>query len=269
MLKIFESIEHSAAWLSPLLLVGLGLIVVLAGLFIWLGGLGFKKLLITVAGIVSGGVCGFILIGLNVIAAIALAVIVAFVAIVFERVFITILAAILTGVICFAIVASPYVAQPKAAITLNHAPAAGKTLGLRESIDRVEMYISDSAQGIRKTCSQMPFYTWLIIAVPVIISAAIAIYFWHFSSAVCCSVLGTMFVFAGMIFLLLHKGSKPLSCIYERPFFYLGVFAAMVAFGTIEQLIICKPTKTGSAANGKTSEGKERPHRAWLSWRTT
>jgi len=269
MLKIFENIEHSVAWLSPLLLVGLGLIVVLVGLFIWLGGLGFKKLLIAVAGIVSGSVFGFVLFGLNIIAALALAVIFAFVAIVFERVFITVLAAILTGVICFAVVAGPYVAQPKPAITFNHAPAAGKTLGVRESIDRMETYISDSAQGIRKTCSQMPFYAWLIIAVPVIISAAIAIYFWHFTSAVCCSVLGTIFVFAGMILLLLHKGSKPLSCIYEKPLFYLSIFAAMVAFGTIEQLIICKPTKTESSANGKTSEGKERPHRAWISWRTT
>jgi hypothetical protein len=115
----------------------------------------------------------------------------------------------------------------------------------------------------------MPFYIWLIIAVTVLISAAIAIYFWHFTSAVCCSVLGTMFVFAGMILLLLHKGSQPLSSIYERPVFYISVCAAMVAFGTIEQLIICKPAKNESAANGKTSEGKSRPHRAWLSWRTT
>jgi hypothetical protein len=269
MLKIFENIEHSAAWLSPLLLVGLGLIVVLIGLFIWLGGLGFKKLLIAVAGVVIGIVCGFVLIGLNVIAAAVLAAIFVFVAITFERVFITVLAAILTGVICFAVVAGPYVAQPKPAITFNHAPAEGKTLGLRESIDRVEIYIGDSASGIRRTCSRMPFYTWLIIAVPVIISAAIAIYFWHFTSAVCCSVLGTIFVFAGMILLLLHKGSKPLSNIYERPFFYLSVFAAMVAFGTIEQLIICKSAKTESAANGKTGGGKTRPHRAWISWRTT
>lgn len=269
MLRIFENIEHSAAWLSPLLLVGLGLIVVLAGLFIWLGGLGFKKLLITVAGIVSGGVFGLVLFGLNIIAAAALAAIFAFVAISFERIFITVLAAILAGVICFAVVAGPYVAQPKPVITFNHAPAAGKTLGIRESIDRVETYMSDSAAGIRKTCSRMPFYTWLILAVAVIISAAIAIYFWHFTSAVCCSVLGTIFVFAGMILLLLHKGSKPLSCIYEKPLFYLSVFAAMVAFGTIEQLIICKPAKTESAANGKASEGKARPHRTWLSWRTT
>ncbi len=269
MLKILQDIEHSAAWISPLLLVGLGLVVILVGLFIWLGGLGFKKLLIAVAGIVSGGVFGFVLFGLNIFAAMALAAIVAFVAIAFERVFITILAAALTAVICFAVVAGPYIAKPKAAITFNHAPAAGKTFGVRESIDRVEVYISDSAQRIRKTCSQMPFYTWAIIAVPVIISAVIAIYFWHFTSAVCCSALGTMFIFAGMIFLLLQKGSRPLSCIYNKPLFYLSVFAAMVAFGTIEQLIICKRTKTESAANGKASEGKERPHRAWISWRTT
>ena len=83
--------------------------MVLVGLFIWLGGLGFKKLLIAVAGIVSGSVFGFVLFGLNIIAALALAAIFAFVAITFERIFITVLAAILTGVICFAFVAGPYV----------------------------------------------------------------------------------------------------------------------------------------------------------------
>lgn len=269
MITMFENIEDSAVWLSPLLLMGLGLVVILVGLFIWLGGLGFKKLLVAVAGAVTGFLCGFVIIGLNIIAAAALAAILAFVAIVFERVFITILAAALTAVICFAVVAGPYVEKAKPDLSFVQAPASGENLSVKESIDRLEVFINDTAQKIKNAASQMPLYKWLIIIVPMIISAVIAIYLMRFASALCCSILGTIFLFAGMIILLLHKGSRPLTHIHNKPLFYLGIFAVMAAFGTIEQLIICKRKKKEPAADDKASEGEKSTHRSWLSWRGT
>ena len=72
MLEILQDLESAICGtvrLSPVVLVGPGLIFVIAGLFIWLGGLGFRKQLVAVAGAITGGICGFFAIGQNIILA--------------------------------------------------------------------------------------------------------------------------------------------------------------------------------------------------------
>jgi len=58
--------EQTADKLAPLVLVGLGLAAVVIGLFIWLGGLGFRRVLVAVVGAVGGGICGFLIVGRNI-----------------------------------------------------------------------------------------------------------------------------------------------------------------------------------------------------------
>ena len=62
-------------------------------------------------------------------------------------------------------------------------------------------------------------------------------------SALILSVLGTAMTFAGMIMLLIYKGSLPVTYISEKPYFFAAVFAVMAVFGTIEQLLFCKSPK--------------------------
>ncbi len=45
---------------------------------------------------------------------------------------------------------------------------------------------------------------------------------------------------AGMILLLLYKGAMPASEIADKSSFYAAVFVVMVAFGTGEQLLLCR-----------------------------
>ena len=59
MLQILQEFEQTAARFSPVVLIAPGVVAVIIGLFIWLGGLGFKKVLVVILGAVAGWLCGF------------------------------------------------------------------------------------------------------------------------------------------------------------------------------------------------------------------
>jgi hypothetical protein len=261
MLRIFQNFEQTAVQLNPIVLIGPGLAAVLVGLFIWLGGLGFRRLLVAVAGAVSGGICAFFIVGRNIRVAIILAGAAAVIAIIFERLFITILAAALAAVFGFAVLAGPYIENSEEVIPANQSkmPAQSPALSVRESIEEVKAYIADVSEKIKQACSQMPVYRWLILLMLVVILIAVGFFLWRLASALCCSALGTTLIFAGMILLLLYKGSVPISSIYNKPPFYGAVFATMTVFGTMEQLLLCQRAKRESIRKKGADKDKEGP----------
>ncbi|MHC4486238.1 MAG: hypothetical protein ACYS4T_13675 [Planctomycetota bacterium] len=244
MLRIFQNFEQTAVQLNPIVLIGPGLATVLVGLFIWLGGLGFRRLLVAVAGAVSGGICVFFITGRNIMVAIILASVAAVIAIIFERLFIVTLAASLAAVFGFAVLAGPYIENSQEVI--RRMPVQSSVLSVRESIEKVKAYVADVSEKIKQACSQMPVYRWLILLVLVVTLMVVGFFLWRLASALCCSALGTTLIFAGMILLLLYKGSVPISSIYSKPLFYGAVFAAMTVFGTMEQLLLCQRAKRES-----------------------
>jgi hypothetical protein len=266
-LTIFQNFEQMAVQLSPIFLIGPGLATVLVGLFIWLGGLGFKRLLAAVAGAVSGGICGFFIVGRNIMAAIILASVAAVIAIIFERLFITILAATLAAVLGFAVLAWPYIENSQEVI--HRMPVQSSALSVRESIEKVKAYVADVSEKIKQACSQMPGYSWPILLALVAIFIVVGLFFRRLASALCCSALGTMLIFAGMILLLLYKGSVPISSIYNKPPFYGAAFIAMTVFGTIEQLLLCQRAKRDSIRRKGADKDKEGPKETTQAWRTT
>ncbi len=270
-LQDFESAFGGTVRLSPVVLVGPGLVSVIAGLFIWLGGLGFRKLLVAVAGAITGGICGFFAIGQNIISAAFTAALAAALAMLFERIFITILTGALAAVFAFIVLAGPYIEnlQQETVISPGEIPAQDSALGIRESAEKMKTHIIDASQKIKNACLQMPLYNWAMIMVLILICIVVGFSLWQLASALCCSALGTMLVFAGMILLLLNKGSMPVSIISSRPSFYVAVFAAMMVFGTIEQLLLCKQPKASPAARSQTGGNKQKPKQAIKRWRGT
>lgn len=225
MLEIARNFERMVAGLSPIFQVGLGIAAVLIGLFVWLGGLGFRKLLVAIVGAAGGAVCVFFIIGRNIMPALGAAAIAACLAVIFEKIFITILTAALAAIGSFLISA--------------------------------ELYKADFSDGLKHVCSQLPMHCWPIIAAVLIIFIVAGFYLWRPTSALCCATLGTMLVFAGMILLLLHKGTQTVSYIGSRSSFFAAVFVAMVVFGTLEQLLFCQPAKM--RATRGTKEADEAP----------
>ena len=228
MLEIAHDFERAAANFSPILSVTLGLVTVVAGLFVWLGGLGLRKLLVAIVGAVAGAIAGSFIARENLASTVVSAAVAAALALVFERLFISILAVASAAVVTFVILAGVY-----------------------------EVNLSD---GLKHACSQMPLYSWPIVAAVTAVFIAGAFYLWRATSALCCAAVGTLLVFAGMILLLLHKGAAPVSYIESRGSFFAMVVVAMTAFGTFEQLLFCKPTSGYLAAKRRAAGKKDQEH---------
>lgn len=270
MFEILQDFEQVTTRFSPIVLTGPGLVAVIVGLFIWLGGLRYTRVLVAVLGAVCGGICGFFIIGRNIMTAAVLAAVAALLATIFHRTFIIILAACLAAAIGLAVGyhTRPYVGISQEVNTTAEGRISiqGLSLSVGESLKIMNAYMIDVSDEIKKACSQMWLFGWAIIAVLVIISITGGLYLWRLTSAVCCAVLGTILIFAGMVLLLLYKGSAPISDIYSRPLFYAGVFGAMTAFGTTEQLLIC-PWLNKKAIKRKEAK-KDKAARGNKDWRT-
>jgi hypothetical protein len=274
MLQILQDLESAiggAVRLSPVVLVGPGLVCVIAGLFIWLGGLGFRKLLLPTAGAITGAVCGFFIIGQNFISVVFSAALVAGIATILERLFIAILTAALAAAVAFVVLAGPHIeyAQKIATVRPVETSAQRQAVSVRESAEIMKDYIIDAGQKIKHAGLQMSVHHWAIIMVLALIFIVAGVCLWRLAMALCCSVLGTVLIFAGMILLLLHKGAVPVSIICSKSSYYATAFIAMIAFGTIEQLLLCKRQRTRSAGKRQIGKNKQEPNRTKESWRTS
>lgn len=265
-----QNLERAAASFSPIVLIGLGSAAVLFGLFLWVGGLGFRKILVAILGAVSGSICGFLIIRQN-IAALALAAIAAIIAVILERLFITMLAASLAAAFVLIILACPYIERSDAAIPTNHDEVSeqGLTVSASGSLKILKIHTVNCIYEIKQACPKMPVYNWLIIVTSAVIFIPAGLYLYRLASAFCCAALGTILIFAGMILLLLYKTSAPISHICHSSSFYLAVFTAMITFGTLEQMLICKSPKRQPTRKKQTNKAQQTPDEAIPRWRTT
>lgn len=269
-LQSFESTVGEAARVRPLVLVGPGAAAVGVGLFVWLGGLGLRKLLVAIAGAITGGIFGFVLIGSGVVPVAASAVAAAVIARVFERVFIMVLAAALAAAIGFAVLAGPCIESPQAVSAVNQDGASARTTTGEGAagMEELKAYAVDAGGRIKRAALQMPVQKQAIIALLAVIFLVGGLIFWRPTAALCFSVLGAILIFAGMILLLLYKGAAPVGRISSQPLIYTGIFAAMALFGTVEQLLLCRGAKKQPARPKKAGEKKEESQDTRRSWRT-
>lgn len=264
MLEIARQLEQTAVWFDPVVLIGPGLACVLLGLFVWLGGLGFRRALVAIVGAVSGGIGGFFISGRNIVPAVVSAGLAAVIAIMFERIFIAILAGVLAAILGFAVLAGPYIENAGGATSIKWDKA--QNLSTQRTVETAKAYIADFVAEIKRILLQMPVYNWAIIAALAVIFLAAGFSRWRLTSAFCCAALGAILIFAGMILLLLYKGAAPISRICQNQSYYLGVFAAMTAFGTTAQLLFCQRIKERlTRKKGKSKDGKE-PEKISVSW---
>jgi len=269
MFEIARQLEQIAVWFKPIVLIGPGLTAVLVGLFVWLGGLGFRRALVAIMGAVSGGICGFFISDRNIVPATVLAGIAAVIAIVFERIFIIILAGVLAAVLGFAVLARPYIGSGD---SLKHYPEHEMenitvTLSTPQTVETAKRYIANFVTEIKRIFSQMPVYNQAIIAALAVVFIAAGFFQRRLTSAFCCAALGAMLIFAGMILLLLYKGAAPISRICQNQLFYQGIFGVMTAFGTAEQLLLCRRIKGKLTRKKEKSKDRKEPGKISTSWR--
>jgi hypothetical protein len=269
MFEIARQLEQTGVRFNPAVLIWPGLACVLLGLFVWLGGLGFRRALVAIVGAVSGGICGFFISGRNIVPATVSAGLAAVIAIMLERIFIAILAGVLAAILGFAVLAGPYIGSGDSLERYPEYETKNITIFLstQQSVETAKGYIADFAAEIKRILLQMPVYNWAIIAALAVIFPAAGFFQRRLTSAFCCAALGAILIFAGMILLLLYKGAAPISRICQNQSYYLGVFAAMTAFGTTEQLLFCQRIKERlTRKKGKSKDGKEQ-EKISESWR--
>jgi hypothetical protein len=265
MFEIFQIFERTSGRINPVILIAPGIMAVIAGLIVWLGGLGFRKVLSAILGAVIGWVVGFFVIGKSMIAASVLAVAAAITATVLHKMIIIILAVSLAVTLGFVVASlgGPYlgVTEQAGPAFTNPVPSDGPTLNVTESIKAIKAYIIGVGDQVQQTVIQMSFIGWAIIGVTIIIAIVALVYLWNLTSALCSAVLGALLIFAGMVLLLLYKGAMPVTVIDQKAPFFAAVFGVMIAFGTIEQLVLCpwfegrrkrkKEVKEGKATRSK------------------
>lgn len=262
MFEIARQLEQTAVWFEPAVLIVPGIAAVLLGLFVWLGGLGFRRGLAAVIGAVSGGGCGFFMCGGNIPVTMISAVIAMVVAVIFERLFVAILTAVLAAVICFAVLAGPCIGSEDSLKSSSERETEKITmvLDVKESLRAMEGYAVDFAAETKRIFSLMPAYNWAIMAATAAIFVAAGFFRPRLTSAFCCAVLGVMLISAGMTLLLLYKGAAPISTICQNVLFYAGIFGLTAIFGMAEQLLLCQriqeklTEKRQKSKNGKEQE---------------
>lgn len=240
MLDILQQFEQVTGRFSPLVLLVPGTVIVLVGLFVWLGGLGLRRASLGLVGAIGGGVCGFFLGGGSAAVAAVSAAVAAIVAVVLQRLFVGILTAVFAAVLAFVLLGWPSLRHDGGAAPADSSAATqqGPALSIGQSIETTRVHADDLRHSIKRAYAEMPLGAWIVVIALAATSIVSGLFLWRFASALCCSALGTMLVFLGLIMLLLWKGSMPISRIQNRASFYGLVFLGMTAFGTIEQLLL-------------------------------
>ena len=247
MTGIWQNFEQMAMNFSTPVVIGLGAGLVLAGLFIWLGGLGFGKALAVAIGASVAGVLGFFIIEMQTTKAAILVAIAAAVAGIFHHKVIIIMAAGLALILGFSILGGSFVFNEN---NMN---------------SRIKLGILE-----------VPASKWLMILAPAVIILVAGLFLERLTVAVTCAAGGTILVFAGLILLLLYKGAEPINYINQRQMFFLGVIGAMTLFGSGVQLLLFRRVKTSKEEPPqkpkkvhKSAKQVEAPVTKPKSWRTS
>ncbi|MHC4636647.1 MAG: hypothetical protein ACYTBP_06885 [Planctomycetota bacterium] len=256
MFQIALDFEKSAVNFSPIILIVSGLLLFIAGLFIWLGGLGFRKSMLAISGAIVGFVCALVISSRDVIYTTIPTVVGAVLAVFLDKIAITILTAVLAAAITFATLAE--IQYPHPTETAAVSKTTSTTLTPTQSFRMIKTCVLDIKNRSNDIFREMPQYYWLIISVFALIFIPCGIYLPNFTSAVYCSVSGTILIFTGMIGLLIYKGALPVRAIAANMLLYILVFAVMAVFGTLEQLTLCKIRKRGKQQDKNKPQEKEK-----------
>jgi hypothetical protein len=263
MLEVVEHFECVAVRLSPIVLVLPGLVLAVLGLFVWLGGLGFRRVLMGIVGTLFGGLGAFSLAKGNLIATVSAAMAWAFIGVIFQRFFAVVLLGLIGAVGAFLVLAWPAPGAEPAMFSVGQAPE-GQALAAGESLEIVESHWLDLEEKVREAGREMVKARWALVALAALVMLGLGIALRRFGVALACATVGTVLVFVGLVLLLMFKGSEPVTYIESRPAFFGIVFACMVAFGTLEQFVLCRRAERREA---KARAPKDDEHESKRGWR--
>ncbi len=248
MTNLLWTFQNRVTHLQPSLLLTLAVVTIAAGLFVWLGGLGFKKIMFVVAGAFFGAFCTLFSSGTNLFLAAAIIGICALLALKLQDTFLVLVASAFTAVIGYSILIRPY---------------------FRPS--------SDILAVIRQLAIGVPYYNWpILLALTAVPFAAVS---WQSASALFSSAAGAILLLAGVVMVLLNAGYPAVGYMTIRQDIYIAIIALATILGTIAQLWLMPKISSRFAAakqasrtkvkKAKARKGDIEPAAKSITWRTS
>ena len=234
--------ERIAYQFDPAVLVWPGLMMVGAGIVLWLAGLRMSRVCAVVLGSIAGGLIGYSVFPQSRIeGSLFGATIAAVGAFIFDKFIIVLLGSVIVGAILLTVMCSGYLDK----IDVRAFPSASQETKLdeRQSFSQMAAIVDFCWSGISTVLTSVNKLFMLPAAAVVLILWFLGIFLARFVVAFACSTVGAALIFAGMTWLLLYKGSGPLSFMYQRLWFFMCIFAVMAAGGTVVQLLLCPGIK--------------------------
>ncbi len=253
MIYFLWTFEHCVAGLPRYLLLTMAMVTIAAGLFAWLGGLGYRKVMFAVVGAYCGAACTIPISGSNLLLTAALAGAGVLLALKFQDVFLALAASIFIAVYGFSILIRPY---------FN---TSGELLSM-----------------IRQLTIDVPYYNWPMLLALIVVPLGASAAFWQSTSAVLCSAAGTALLLTGTILLLVRSGFAAVGHISSKRELYLELFIAVTIIGAIVQLLLlprissrlviakeAAKVKAKRAKKGKSDDSGDQPVPKSTAWRTS
>jgi len=213
-----------------------------AGIVLWLAGLRMSRVCAVVLGSIAGGLIGYgIFPQSRIEGSLFGATIAAVGAFIFDKFIIVLLGSLIVGAILLAVMCSGYLDK----VDVRAFPSANQETKLdeRQSFSQMEAVVDYCWAGMSTVLIAVNKLLMLPAVAVVLILWFIGIFLARFVVAFACSTVGAALIFAGMTWLLLYKGSGPLSFMYQRMWFFVCIFAVMATGGTIVQILLCPESK--------------------------
>jgi hypothetical protein len=245
MFDILNEFQNAALVFSPMMLVAPSVLGVIIGIIFWLAGVKYTRIIAITAGFIGGGIAAFYWFPAhNQVPAAIIGALAGGLVAMFVHKFIVVAA----GMAVFMIVVITFLIgthfnDQVSGVVYQPAAATSVKLSLVQTIEQIKSRLTNVSERLYRLSIRLPSVTWSAFAAAILAVVVAAIFFGRFIMAFACSSLGTAMIFAGMLSLLLYKGSSPLTYVYGRISYFFLVFAAMTVAGTVVQFILCKPSK--------------------------
>ena len=209
MIEYLWTFQYRINGLQPHLLLTMAFVAFAVGLFLWLGGIGFRRIMFALVGAACGAACAIPVTGSNLMLGAALVGAGALLALKFQENFLTVMASIFALVYGFSVLIRPYF-NPN-----------GELIAV-----------------VRQLTIGVPYYNWPILLFVIALPLAAGASYWRATSAILCSAAGAAVMLAGVIMLLVRSGIAAAGFISTKREFFLEIFLAVAVLGAISQLLL-------------------------------
>ncbi len=238
MAKALQNFEVYALQFDPRVLLLGGILVLIAGLCVWLGGLRWAGPIAAVIGGLTGLICAYAFSNRAAPEMIITPVIGTGLGAFLKKPIIILCGAGGLAAATWLVLAAPNL--EKAGSGPSHAaPRSGSTLNPVETASALSEELVFWGETFAGALKQMSPAAWATGAAAAALAVGASLVMPRLVTAAACAGMGAACVFAGMIVLLLYKGARPLTSVYARPTFFGLVAMVMIVFGTLSQLLLC------------------------------